>query len=292
MPHQTDRHDFGCAGLSAAVLAHGAELCALADHEGRPYLWGAGPAWARHAPNLFPIVGRLRDDTLVHEGKAYRMNQHGFARDMAFEWVDRSATGCVLALTDSDTTRARYPFGFRFEIAYLARGATLEIIFTVTNTGDVLLPVSMGAHPAFAWPLTPGRAKEEYTLTFDAEETGKLRGVSGGLLTRADRKNPIFDRRLALNEALFADDALILPDAASRSVRYAAQGGPALTVAWEGFPHLGIWSRAGGDFLCIEPWAGMASPEDFAGDFMTKPWLMLVPQGVSRTARMRIVLEA
>jgi galactose mutarotase-like enzyme len=211
---------------------------------------------------------------------------------MTFEWVDRSATGCVLALTDSDVTRAKYPFGFRFELSYSARDATLEITFTVTNTGDGVLPVSMGAHPAFRWPLMPGRAKEDYTLTFDAEETSPLRGVSGGLLTAAERQNPIFDRRLALNEALFADDALILPDVASRSVRFAAEAGPALTVAWEGFPHLGIWSRAGGDFLCIEPWAGMASPEDFAGDFIAKPWLMLVPKGVSRTASMRIVLES
>jgi len=27
---------------------------------------------------LFPIVGRLRDDTLVHQGRDYKLTQHGF----------------------------------------------------------------------------------------------------------------------------------------------------------------------------------------------------------------------
>lgn len=286
------RHEFGSAHLRADVLLQGAELCALAGADGQQYLWAAGPAWPRHAPNLFPIVGRLKDDTLRHRGKTYRLNQHGFARDMAFAWVDRSADGCVLALTDSAETQAQYPFKFRFEIAYAASGSTLRITYTVSNTGNETLPASMGAHPAFRWPLTPGRPKDDYTLTFDAEETDQLRGVSGGLLTPADRKNPIFDRRLALAEALFADDALILEKPASRSVRFAAEAGPALTVAWEGFSQLGLWSRAGGDFLCIEPWEGMASPHDFDGEFADKPWLMLIPPGISRTATVQITIDA
>jgi len=285
------RHDFGSGGISASVLAQGAELCALRDDRGQDILWDAGPAWPRHAPVLFPIVGRLRDDTLLHEGLAYRLNQHGFARDMAFAWVDRSAAGCTLALTDTEATLARYPFPFRFEITYLAQGATLEMVFRVTNTGPTVLPVSMGAHPAFRWPLQPGIPKDAYSLTFDAEETARLRGVSGGLLTPQDRPNPIFDRRLALCERLFADDALILPQVASRSVRYAAEGERGLTVSWAGFPQLGLWSRAGGDFLCIEPWCGMASPADFNGEFSLKPWLMLVPQSETLKARMTISLE-
>ena len=125
----------------------------------------------------------------------------------------------------------------------------------------------MGAHPAFRWPLVPGEPKEAYALTFEAEETAPLRGVVGGLLTEPERPSPIAGRHLALNEALFAADALILEHPASRSVRFAAGLGPSLTVAWDGFEQLGLWSRTGGDFLCIEPWCGMASPADFAGEF-------------------------
>jgi galactose mutarotase-like enzyme len=286
----TDQHTFGSAGMTACVSAAGAELCVLRDGAGTDYLWSAEPIWPRHAPVLFPIVGRLRDDTLVHQGRPYHLTQHGFARDQRFTWEERFSTGCVLALSDSPQTRALYPFGFRLELCYAVTDATLSITFSVTNTGDVVLPASMGAHPAFRWPLVPGVAKEAYALTFEAEETAPMRGVVDGLLTPADRPSPIVGQRLTLTEALFAADALILPAPVSRSVRFAAADGPALTVAWDGFPQLGLWSKPG-DFLCIEPWHGMASPADFDGEFERKPWLMLIPPGESRSASLRITVE-
>jgi len=285
-----DRHAFSAPGIAACVKADGAELCRLQDGGGRDYLWAAEPAWPRHAPVLFPIVGRLRDDTLLHDGRHYRMTQHGFARDRRFEWVERSADACSLVLVDDPATRVHYPFGFRFETAYSVAGSTLTVRYVVTNTGDVVLPASMGAHPAFRWPLEPGRAKTDYALTFEADETAPLRGVVDGLLTPADRPSPIRGGRLALNEHLFDADALILPEPASRRVRFAAADGPAVTVAWDGFEQLGIWMRPGADFLCIEPWRGMASPADFAGDFADKPWLMLIPPGESRAASYQVTL--
>jgi galactose mutarotase-like enzyme len=286
-----DRHDFSSSDLAASVKAQGAELCALSDAGGRPYLWAAEPAWPRHSPVLFPIVGRLRDDTLLHRGQAYRMTQHGFARDRRFEWVERRADGCTLALSDDAQTRAMYPFPFRFDIRYEITGSTLETHFTVTNTGNEMLPASIGAHPAFRWPLVAGMAKDDHKLTFEAEETAPLRGVVGGLLTAADRPSPIQGRTLRLTDGIFAADALILEAPASRSVRFAAAEGPALVVSWEGFPQLGLWSRPGADFLCIEPWCGMASPAGFLGDFVDKPWVMLIPPGESRSARFSVTVE-
>ena len=97
-------------------------------------------------------------------------------------------------------------------------------------------------------------------------------------------------RTLALEPALFAADAVILPEPVSRSVRYTAPGAPAIELAWEGFRQLGIWSREGGDFLCIEPWYGTASPQDFDGEFRDKPGLMLIPPGERRTLSLRIRL--
>jgi galactose mutarotase-like enzyme len=292
MGDEAGQHTFSTAGITAGVMADGAELFTLRDKAGTEYLWPAAPIWPRHAPVLFPIVGRLRDDTLVHAGRSYRLTQHGFARDRRFSWVERSPMGCVLMLDDDPETLTMYPFPFRFEIRYLVKDVTLEITFKVTNTGDTVLPASMGAHPAFRWPLVPGLAKEAYTLVFDTEETAPIRGVVDGLLTDTERPSPIIARHLALAEGLFKDDALILPHPASQSVRFAAADGPAVTVAWEGFTQLGLWSRPGGDFLCIEPWFGMASPSGFAGEFVHKPWLMLIPPGESRTAAYRITVEA
>jgi galactose mutarotase-like enzyme len=285
-----DQHSISASGIVGCVKADGAELCRLQDGGGRDYLWSAEPVWPRHAPVLFPIVGRLRDDKLVHDGQRFPMTQHGFARDRRFEWVERGVDSCRLVLVDDHATRALYPFGFRFEIAYAVAGSTLTVRYVVTNTGDAVLPASMGAHPAFRWPLEPGRAKIDYTLTFEADEPAPLRGVVDGLLTPADRPSPIVGGRLALNEHLFDADALIVPEPASRSVRFAAADGPAVTVAWDGFAQLGIWMRPGADFLCIEPWRGMASPADFDGEFADKPWLMLIPPGESRTASYQVTV--
>jgi galactose mutarotase-like enzyme len=281
-------HEFGTAGLTARVLAKGAELCQLRDHTGRDYVWSAGPAWPRHAPNLFPIVGRLPDDTLTHEGRAYRVTQHGFARDMGFAWVERSATGCTLALTDTAETREKYPFAFRFLLGYAAEGNTLRITFAVENPGETTLPASMGAHPAFCWPLVPGTPKEQYALEFDQAEPDPLRMVAGGLLVPEPRPTPIVGKTLALTDAIFAQDALILPAPRSRSLRYGAADGPALTIAWDGWEQLGIWSKPGAEFVCVEPWCGMATPVGFAGEFSEKPWLMLIPPGGRREATMSV----
>lgn len=276
--------------LSAEVKADGAELCSLRDASGAEVLWQAGPIWPRHAPVLFPIVGRLKDDTLRHEGRAHRLTQHGFARDKRFAWLNRSATACRLVLHEDAETRAAYPFAFRLEIAYALDDDAIEQRFTVTNPGRGVLPASLGAHPAFAWPLADGVEKTAHALEFAEPEPAPIRRLADGLLQAQSEPTPIAGRTLALEPALFAADAVILPDPASRSVRYTAPDAPAIEVAWQGFRQLGLWSRAQGDFLCIEPWHGTASPADFDGEFRDKPGLMLIPPGEHRTLSIRIRL--
>ena len=89
------------------------------------------------------------------------MTQHGFARDrLGSQWVEQGANSCKLALVDTEATRARYPFAFRLEVTYTVENADLKVAFDFTNTGDENLPASIGAHPAFNWPLLPGLAKK------------------------------------------------------------------------------------------------------------------------------------
>ena len=38
-----------------------------------------------------------------------------------------------------------------------------------------------------------------------------------------------------------------------------------LKVTFEGFPYLGIWETKGGDFVCIEPWCGIADSVNPSG---------------------------
>jgi galactose mutarotase-like enzyme len=275
--------------ISAIIKAGGAELCSLKNADGLELVWQAGPQWPRHAPVLFPIVGRLKNDQLRHRGKTYPMTQHGFARDNRFTCLQHEPTFCRFVLSDDAETRSRYPFPFRLEITYTANGAELEVALQITNTGDETMPASIGAHPAFNWPLLPELTKEDYRLTFSDEEIAPIRRLKDGLMRGKPEPTPIQGKTLALSEKLFDDDAVILDKLASRSVRYAADRGPSIEMAWDGFPELGIWSKPGGaPFLCIEPWHGYASPAGFDGEFAEKPGLMHIAPAETRGLLYRI----
>jgi galactose mutarotase-like enzyme len=216
------------------------------------------------------------------------MTQHGFARDRRFDWTERGPTSCTLILNDDAATRSHYPFAFRLAVTYTVDGADLDVAFEVTNTGDEMLPASVGAHPAFNWPLLPGLNKEAYRLTFSSEEREPIRRLKDGLLRALPEPTPIQGKTLALSEQLFRDDAVILDRPASTSVRYSADRGPSIEVSWQGFRELGIWSKQEAPFLCIEPWHGFASPSDFDGEFIDKPGLMQIAPATTRMLTYRI----
>ena len=284
-----DRHTLRGSGIAATIAAEGAELCSLKNASGLELLWQAGPQWPRHAPLLFPIVGRLKNDALRHRGKTYPMTQHGFARDLRFEWVEREPASCTLVLADNSITRAHYPFAFRLAVTYAFLDADLQVTLEIANPGDEILPASIGAHPAFNWPLVPGSDKEACGLAFSNEEAAPVRRLKDGLLRPRPEPTPIYGRKLPLSERLFDDDAVILDRLASSSVRYAGGRGPSIDVYWEGFRELGVWSKPGGaPFLCIEPWYGFASPSDFDGEFTDKPGVMHIAAGEKRALKYRI----
>ncbi|MCV3209450.1 aldose 1-epimerase family protein [Mesorhizobium sp. YC-39] len=288
---EQDRLTLHGNGISATIIGQGAELVSLRDAEGTELLWQAGPAWRRHSPVLFPIVGRLKGDQLRHRGRIYPMTQHGFARDKPFAWAERGPRSCTLVLTDDADTRAHYPFAFRLAVTYRLDLRQLGVTFDITNTGGEPLPASIGAHPAFNWPLLPDLAKTDYRLTFADDERAPIRRLKDGLLLATPQPTPVEGKILALSERLFDDDAVILDRTAGGSVRYAADRGPAIEMSWQGFRELGIWSKPGGaPFLCIEPWHGIASPVDFDGEFTDKPGVMLIEPAATRVLTYQIHL--
>jgi galactose mutarotase-like enzyme len=286
-----DRFTISNGGLSATIKAAGAELCSLTAEGERELIWQAGPAWPRHAPILFPIVGRLCNDELHYRGKTYPMKQHGFARDMRFAWSKTGPDACTLSLEDSEATRAQYPFAFRLDVTFTLHESSLTIAYDVTNKGEIEMPASIGAHPAFNWPLASSADKSLHNIVFPQAEAAPIRRVSDGLLRAQTYPTPVRGTTLPLSEALFVDDAVIFEHLASRSLRYAAPGHPEIEFSWEGFRELGLWSKpAGAPFLCIEPWHGFASPADFNGEFKDKPGLMHLAPGERRSFSHRITV--
>ena len=239
-----DTHEIAAEGVRAVVCDAGAELVSLRDAAGEELLWQGGPEWPRQAPVLFPIVGRLAGNVLRDGGKTYTLGQHGFARDCRFTWIERSSRWCVLRLTDDAVTRRVYPYPFALELIYEVIEATLVVTTRVSNPGVQPLPCGVGAHPGFRWPLVDGVAKTDHAIHFDRQETGVALSVSDALLG-AEKPLPFDGRRLPLSQALFARDALVMPDVASRSVTYAAHApdgeiARSITVSWDDYKDLGI----------------------------------------------------
>ncbi len=270
--------------LSCTIDPLGAELQRLSSANGREWLWDGDPAfWSGRAPILFPIVGMLADGEYRWQGRTYALEKHGFARRRRFTTIERSPATTTLRLSADEATRRAYPFEFELDLRF-ALAADLVITATVRNHGAEPMPFSFGFHPALRWPQRGGAH-----LLFDEQEAGPVWRVNeDGLIDRAGPL-PGDGRTLPLDDALFADDAMILRDVASRGVMFAS-GDQRIRIAWDNLPDLGLWTKPGAPFLCIEPWAGYNDPAGFAGDLSDKPGIVMLAPGSSWTAAMSIAV--
>lgn len=279
-------------GLSASINPLGAELSSLRDVQGRDLLWNGDPAvWAGRAPILFPIVGTLNGDSYRVDGKAYTLPRHGFGRRRVFSLVESGSNLAAFRLESDAETHAVYPFDFRLNLVFSISGARLKIGAEIVNTGTQDLPASFGYHPAFLWPLPHGAPRAEHRIVFERDELGPLRLLNaGGLLDVAPLASPIEDRTLALRNQNFEKDALIFTELSSRSVTYGASEGGQFKIDFPDMPHLGIWSKPGAPFVCIEPWHGYSDPVGFSGEIWEKPGILRIGPGEQRVFRMGIQL--
>lgn len=282
----------GSGGLTARINPMGAELWSLTDGDGRELMTDADPRWwAGHAPLLFPIVGALQGGEYRLDGKGYALGQHGFSRHCRFDVVEHGASHALFRLTDTPESRALYPFAFVLDMAFRVEGAALHMTATVINSGDDPLPASFGYHPAFAWPLPYGAAKLDHRIRFDRDEPAPIRIIApGGVIAPDPVPSPVKGRALALDDSLFEKDALIWDRLNSRSLIYGPDHGPILQIDFPDTEWLGIWTKPGAHYLCIEPWAGMADPQGYDGDFRDKPGIFTLSPGEQRSFRMDVTL--
>jgi galactose mutarotase-like enzyme len=278
-------------GLSAAINPLGAELSSLRDGDSRELMHDGDPAWwASRAPLLFPIVGGLVNDHYRLNGQDYALQRHGFARRRTFALIGQDADRALFRLTDDDATRAVYPFAFSFDADYRIEGTALTMTLTATNRGEADMPASLGYHPAFAWPLPYGAPREAHEILFDEAEPDSLCLLGDGLIVSEDRPSPVEGCTLRLQDDLFEQDALIWKSLRSRGCLYGADGTPQLRIDWSDMPSLGIWSKPGAPYICIEPWDGHADPAGFSGEIWDKPGIRRIAPGAPLSHWMRVTL--
>ncbi|QHC61031.1 aldose 1-epimerase family protein [Rathayibacter sp. VKM Ac-2760] len=282
------RVELGNDEIWVSVSTAGAELTSLCDAAGLEYLWQAGPEWPRHAPVLFPIIGRLPGDTLRHRGVSYPMGRHGFARDRTFELAASSAHGAVFLRRSDAVTREVFPFEWTLIVAYALTGSTLRITQTVENRGTEPLGFSVGNHPAFALPLPGGQG--EHRLRFAEEEPEGIRRAPGGFLGVPRFPSPLVKGAVIVDDAWFEEDALIFDTPKRRTVTLEAAGARSITVDTGDFDVLGLWKPVGAPLLCIEPWRGIPTPAGWDGDIVDKPRQVVLGPGEHRAFSCSIMI--
>ena len=269
--------------LKIAINTKGAELCSLLNKNDRTeYIWQADPSvWAYHAPNLFPIVGGLIDNTLFVDGKKYAMNRHGFARNSNFRIILSAPNQAIFELRYCEESLKTYPYQFEFQVIYELIGRQLSIGYKVINLDDQDIYFSVGAHPAFNIPINGQGNLNEYLLEFEYEEELISHQLSEkGFFNHQNIKIPTENKKLKLDTSLFIKDALVFKNLKSRMVTLkSVNHDKEIILRFPPFNYLGIWSKPNAPFICIEPWLGCADSEGESLEIAQKEGIQHLKKG-------------
>ncbi len=272
--------------ISASIDTLGAELIRL-EKDNKNYIWTVDETyWNKTSPILFPIVGRLKNDTYSTENKTYELPRHGFARNFEFQIVNQTESSVVFLLESNSETLKNYPFEFQLELEYKLVGNELIMKYSVENKLKATMPFSIGAHPAFVIE----NSFSDYSLKFNQTEEFISYELDNEQFSNSFRKINSENGQINLNYSLFEKDALVFKHLQSNKLTLLKKNEPVLSVQFEGFPYLGIWTKPNAPFLCIEPWCGLADNVNHNGNIFEKEGINLLHPQEIFSRRIKITL--
>ena len=266
--------------ITIKVSEHGAELVSL-NKDGCEYLWtGDAQYWNRHAPILFPAVGKPYNNELHVDGKTYPMKQHGFARDSMFECVNAAMCKCVsMRMRESDLS-AGYPYRLGLEVQYRLAGRKVEVVWTVENHDDKEVYFQIGAHPGFLLPEYNAADEIHGYIRYCDREGQQVNPVAVSALRDGNRVPLASPQNIPSEMPLKADtfdhDALMFEDGqVTEAILCDKAGTPVLGVSCPQAEAYGIWAphKEGCSFVCLEPWCGICDPYGFTSDISTRQYI-------------------
>ena len=231
----------------------GGELTSVI-YKGEERLHDGKSFWNQHSPILFPIVGKLRYDVALINGKEYSIPKHGFAMKMIFEKIGEHS----YKLTSNEETLESFPFDFELYVNYTTEKNKLYFNYKVINkTPKQNMLFGIGGHPGFKCDYY----KENYFVEFEEKENDiKIIPVDLSLSLLSDTMiegNTVLKKRkiLEIKKNSFENDAIVFTDMKSKSVILRKNDEKILKFNFEQFKYLGIWSSIGeAPFVCFEPW--------------------------------------
>jgi galactose mutarotase-like enzyme len=227
-------------------------------------------------PLLFPSPGKLMGDRFSRDGRAGAMGQHGFARNAAWTVVTQGDNEVLLGLVASEGTRAVYPWEFSVTCRYRLTGQTLRIEQHFETSGAAPMPFGTGFHPYFRVDdKTKASIPTRATRAWDNAAKRMVDVAAPIDLTGPEVDLHLVDHRLsAPRDEFFANRA---------SGTNPSRTNPSANEAWlelgdghrievraaEEFRRWVIWTLAGKDFVCLEPWTSPGDALNSGEDLLT-----------------------
>lgn len=258
--------------LTIEVESLGAELKSVRS-DNHEFMWqGDNKYWGRTSPVLFPFVGSLKDKQFRYKGKTYPMSQHGFARDLEHQLIEKTDNRLLFELRSTEETLARYPMEFVLNIGYELLGNSVKVTWTVSNPAQEDLHFSIGAHPGFNTPAD----KSGYRLYFEGLDEVHYHGNSQttGLSLREDKVLKLENSRITMTSDFFDTYTYMIENRQTKAVGIEDDNGKMFVKVEFDMPLFALWSKEGANapFICIEPWCGRCDAEDFAGELQEREY--------------------
>lgn len=250
--------------LQVGISDRGAELASIKSADGTEYLWQPDPAfWTGQAPNIFPYVARLTNETYTLEGQEYHMKIHGLVKYQTLQPEDVHEDRITFRLDANDETRAQYPYEFTYRITYALEGNRLVTTNSVENRDTKRMYFAVGGHPGFRVPMEEGLSFEDYVLEFSADAKPYRVGFTDRcFLDGQDALYPLEEgRKIPLHHDLFDHDAIVLKHADRTVTIRSDKGSRSVTVSYPDFMYIGFWHmpKKEAPYVCVEPWSSLPS---------------------------------
>ncbi len=244
------------------ISTMGAELVSYVV-DGEERIWqGAEGFWAGKAPVLFPICGRLLGGSYTYERNPYTIKTHGFLKSSKFTVVNQEKSTATFLLESSEETLKDYPFEFKFRMMYKLTETSLGIYFIIENHSQKEMYYSVGCHEGYALEGD----LDEYYVAFDNDEGSIDRTVlEDNFTTTKKEKITLYGNRLKLTDYFKQEnygDSMVVYPIKSKRVTLMRGDEEKLSVYYNDFESLVLWTQVGAKFICIEPWNGMPDAVD------------------------------
>lgn len=272
--------------IKVTVTTWGAQVKSVKRKaDGVEHMWQADKeVWGYHAPILFPHTGKVAQGVIEAKGSTYPSSQHGFARLMEHEFVAGNADSLVFQLSSSPETLERFPYEFNLVSTFTLEGDTLHHTLTVENLDEDRLPFGIGYHPAFRIPFDENHSFSDYELRFSETESPIcINHLPEGLIHGDLYHMQANIRSIPIDEQLFEKDSHCMVNLKSDALGLYEKGtGRGVVCDISEFPYVLIWSKPGvPQFVCIEPWHSLPSPEGGSTKWEENPAAAILEPGES-----------